>query len=91
MKKTIHDISEFSFPSKERYLRRDYKKELFRARVAAVKYTILGIIALLLTSWVAYNFMSAATARAASVLLYDNARVEQVITECEAKVRELSV
>lgn len=87
MKKTIHDISEFNFPSKEKFLRRDYKNDLSRAKVEAIRYTLVGLVLLLAVVLFAYNALTAATARATSVLLYDNVRVQAVMNECEAYVR----
>lgn len=81
----IQEITEFNFPSKEKYLRRDYKK---RAQTD-VKETIQKVVIIFLVITLGLLFMNVLTARAQSVLLYDDARVNQVVEECESKVRSL--
>jgi hypothetical protein len=70
----------------KRYLRpRDRRLVALLTRIDWLKIVFYGfLIALCVVSW------QAAIARAKSVLIYEDIRVQSIVDQCEEKVRELT-
>jgi hypothetical protein len=85
MKKTYKELDDFYF---EPSLRRERKGNVVVHALFFAGEILLVAIALVLL----YNLvMGTLTARAQSVLLSDQSKIESIMSQCEDKVRELSV